>query len=144
MTRLTSAGAVALLLAGLSAGRAQAQVVGPRVGALSTGPTFSPYLNLLRNPNSPTLNYYGLVRPQVQTYAGLRALQQFALSQGTSTPAAGAADDTLVTGHVAVFMNTGGYFMSAVGAAPARSVAGPRPGVTASTPATRLPRPGTR
>jgi hypothetical protein len=37
-------------------------------------PTFSPYLNLLRGENSTLLNYYGLVRPEIEFRA---ANQQF-------------------------------------------------------------------
>jgi hypothetical protein len=48
-------------------------------------PTVSPYLNLAR-PGLPAINYYGLVRPQLQTDAFIQqqlALQQSGVNTGT-------------------------------------------------------------
>lgn len=52
-----------------------------RVGGIgpTTRPTFSPYLNLLRRENSTLLNYYGLVRPEIEFR---NANQQFQSSLG--------------------------------------------------------------
>src|SRR5690242_1348784 len=106
MTKMRVAGPAVLLFAALAAPTADAQVASPRVGSPPPAPTVSPYLNLLRNPNAPALNYYGLVRPQFQTNYGLQALQQqFLLSQGSALPGAAGPEDVLITGHAAVFMN---------------------------------------
>ena len=62
--------AVALVgLSPLAAGQASAQAPG-------AAPGVSPYLNLLRQGNSQALNYYGLVRPQVEFRSGIQQLQQ--------------------------------------------------------------------
>ena len=141
MRKSMFAGPVVVVLLVLPAGTADAQSAGPRVGAPAAGPTVSPYVNLLRNPNSPTLNYYGLVRPQFQTNAGLQALQQqMTLGQGGPLPGAGSPDDVLITGHAAVFMNLGGYFQSATGALRPAPLAAPRTGPSPG----RLPRLGPR
>jgi hypothetical protein len=71
-------------------------------------PAFSPYLNLLRPGGSTTLNYFGLVNPQLDFMNAAGSLQQQittqqSLSQGASS---------LQTGHAAVFMNLGGYFQT--------------------------------
>ena len=144
MTRTTFAGPAILLLASLSADRALAQVVGTRPGGLPPGPAVSPYLNLLRTGNSPALNYYGLVRPQFQTNASLQALQQqFALSQSRPLLGSGPADDVLITGHSAVFMNYGGYFQSATGGLQSAGLTTPTAVRAAAAPraAARLPGP---
>jgi hypothetical protein len=41
-----------------------------------TRPTYSPYLNLFRRDTPLYQNYYGLVRPQIETQANLQRLQQ--------------------------------------------------------------------
>ena len=131
-----------LVWAGLAVPSAAGQGLGPRVGGTPSAPTVSPYLNLLRGSNSPTLNYYGLVRPQFQTNAGLQALQQqVLLAQGAGLSAAAGPDQVVVTGTAAVFMNLGGYFQSGIG--------GGRPAGVSSTPTRpasigRLPSPRPR
>jgi len=141
MTKMIIAGPVVLFLVALSPGVSDAQVLGPRVGDLPAGPTVSPYFNLLRNNSSPTLNYFGLVRPQIQTNANLQILHQQVLQPpATAISGQSGSDDVLVTGHAAVFMNTGGYFLSGGAAQPAIITPG-RP--VNPTPA-RLPRPGLR
>ena len=141
MSKWTLVGPAIMAVVALSAAAATAQGVGPRVGGAPGSPTVSPYINLLRGANSPALNYYGLVRPQLQTNAGLMALQQQAfLSQAVGLPAA--PDEGLVTGRGAVFMNLGGYFQSATGAVrPGRTTAGP---TAVGQPVPRLPAPGPR
>src|SRR5260370_106487 len=122
MTKMMFSGMTVLMFAGLSADRASAQMLVPRAGGLPPGPTVSPYLNLLRTGNSPAFNYYGLGRPQFQTNAGLQGLQvQLDLTQGRPLLGSDQADDVLITGHAAVFMNYGRYFQSSNGAGqPAR------------------------
>jgi len=139
VTRTTFIGSSTLLLA--LAGptvTATAQAPGARVGGASVGPTVSPYINLLRNGNTPAFNYFGLVRPQFQTNAGLQQLQQqITFTRSGPLPAAEVPGDVLVTGHAAVFMNLGGYFQSPTGA-----IRGPAAAPLPPPPAARLPRPG--
>ena len=88
----------------------------PGISQQPVGPAFSPYLNLLRQGNSTALNYYGLVRPQVQFGNAIGGLQnEVDLNRQLITRnASGAANDPseLTTGHAAVFLNTGGYFLN--------------------------------
>jgi hypothetical protein len=81
------------------------------------GPAVSPYLNLLRSGSSQAVNYYGLVRPAIDTQNSINNLQQ----QVTELPApgtgmGGATDfGPLVTGGSRIrFMSTGYYFMSGI------------------------------
>jgi hypothetical protein len=138
MTSIRLATIAVLGLTALSVGQARCQVVIRQgVGAPPPGPTVSPFINLLRTGNSPAANYYGLVRPQLQTNAGLQSLQQQILS-APGRPFIGpeSADDTLVTGHAAVFMNLSGYFQSTTG-----GIAGQRPQLTGGA---QSPSPGSR
>jgi hypothetical protein len=76
-------------------------------------PAFSPYLNMMRN--NPAVNYYGIVRPQMDT---ARALQQLQYGQQFSQPGMnplGVADPNnqnnfIITGHPVTFMNLSHYF----------------------------------
>jgi len=141
------AGPVVMTLFALLPGPVDAQVVGPRVGTPSPAPTISPYINLLRSPNAPTLNYFGLVRPQFQTNAGLQALQQqLFLGQTGPLPGAEPTGDVLITGHAAMFMNYGGYFQSQTGALRSPTTTAPTPMLSrpsgAAVGSGRLPRPG--
>jgi hypothetical protein len=102
----------ALMLLGMS--QSQAQPPGRPPGSVPiTQPTFSPYLNLLRRDNSAALNYYGLVRPEIEFRNSLLGLQQqvtlnrMALNQEID-PATGLP----ATGHTAYFLNLGGYFLN--------------------------------
>ena len=89
-------------------------------GQTQPPPGYSPYLNLIR-PGNPGVNYYGLVRPQVEFRADLQRLQrnttrlQSGLSQLSSSD--------LSTGHTAGFMYYGGYYPGlGRSGAPARSL----------------------
>jgi len=74
MNKLLLAGPAALALAGaLLTAPAQAQVPYRPGGYLP--PAYSPYLNLLRQGN-PAINYYGLVRPQIDFRNQIQGLQQ--------------------------------------------------------------------
>jgi hypothetical protein len=99
----------------LAASAVQAQMP-PRGGINpSQRPAFSPYLNLLRTDQDPSLNYFGLVRPQVdfrqslgqveQAEAGL-ADRQNQLNNSVNSQSLPA------TGHAAGFMTQSRYFMS--------------------------------
>lgn len=94
-----------------------AQLGGNRIQRPINTPTFSPYLNMFRNDNNSglLLNYYGLVRPQMQAMEqtellgqNLQALQlqqqQGRLAQ--PLPGAGFGYSQLgITGHPAVFQS---------------------------------------
>lgn len=137
MNRLVTAAVVLGALMGSA--RAAAQVpFGPRVGA-AAAPPFSPYLNLTRPGGSPALNYYGLVRPELQTRNAVLGLQQQVTAnrtlltnltnQNDPTGGAGLPD----TGHTATFLNTGTYFMNLNPAArPVTPQAGRQPPTSAA------------
>ncbi len=72
-----------------------------------SGPTVSPYINLLRSNSSTLANYYGLVRPELQVRQQVGGLAQ---QQGQL--AAGIYDNVPTTGSSVRFMNTQPYFMS--------------------------------
>ena len=83
-------------------------------------PTISPYLNMLRTNVNPALNYYGLVRPQMQTSRALQAFQQELLPVAGGLPPAveqaSAASSLLpTTGHRTSFYNYSTYFPSSTG-----------------------------
>lgn len=87
--------------------------------------TQSPFLNLIRG-GSATLNYYGLVRPQVDTGQAVQTLQfqQQILKEGTTTLGDGGNQPISPTGHAAQFFSYGNYFAMPQG----------RPGNLQSTP----------
>ncbi|HKB02867.1 MAG TPA: hypothetical protein VKD90_11650 [Gemmataceae bacterium] len=113
----------ALAAAGTDA-RAQTtppQLSGRPLGGVAT-PTFSPYLNLARGGN-PAINYYGLVRPQINFATSLDVLQgQLLAGQQADARAPG---EIAPTGHPIAFLNTGSYFLS---------TGGGRAGTLTSTP----------
>src|SRR6266566_9988988 len=84
----------------------------PGVGqpSLTSRPTVSPYLNLLRRGQPAALNYYNLVRPQNQFYQSIQQLQQ---DVGSNTQNLSAltlqqpAASLPPTGHLAGFMTHG-------------------------------------
>jgi hypothetical protein len=128
MKRLVITSLAALGLATvLVPGRASAQLAPlpsnfgrPPTNPLGT-PVFSPYLNMARGGDS-ALNYYGLVRPQVQTQQSLQQLQQqqtlMEQQQSLSplTTGVGGLSTTglgglpLVTGHETAFGNYSHFF----------------------------------
>jgi hypothetical protein len=94
----------------VSSGPALAQP--PVPGGYSRPPTFSPYLNLARG-GSAALNYYGLVRPEVQFRQSLLQLSNgVAANQQAIGDVNAGLGGTPMTGHPTQFMNLGGYFMS--------------------------------
>lgn len=75
-------------------------------------PPFSPYLNLTR-PGSTTLNYYGLVRPELDFRNSIAGLQNQVgtLDRAVNDAAqAGPATALPATGHPTVFLNYSRYF----------------------------------
>jgi len=90
--------AFAIVVVSLVANRVQGQP--PSSG-------YSPYLNLVR-PGSPGMNYYGLVRPEVEIRNNLQQLQRNATRlQSQFNQATG---NDLATGHPSAFMYFGGYY----------------------------------
>ena len=93
---------------------ATAQPVAPG-GGLSR-PSFSPYLNLANRGNNPSLNYLGIVRPQLQAQQQFGQLQQQyqqsnqGLQSQLNQLSQGVDASLPLTGHVATFNNTGSYF----------------------------------
>jgi hypothetical protein len=81
----------------------------PQVGPVNRSPAVSPYLNLLRGDNSPAVNYYGLVRPQMEFRSGLQDLQQ---QVSNNQAAISDLNAFPTTGHRTSFLNTGGYYSS--------------------------------
>lgn len=110
--------ALIALIAALAAGAVQAQppAVQPPT-APYTAPVVNPYLNLL-NRGNPAINYYGIVRPQIQQSQQLQMLQfglartaqEAATAEQTATTAPGASAALPDTGHVAGFMTYTKYF----------------------------------
>lgn len=99
MLRKTAAAIV--LLAACSVAQAQ------RIQRPLNRPTVSPYVNLLRSGSGTGLNYYGLVRPELQFG---QSLQQLQLGLGglqrrtsRSNPFGGFGGGMGVTGHAVVF-----------------------------------------
>jgi hypothetical protein len=110
MTRFT---AIALSLGFiLISGRASAQFYQPPPTSPFQRSPVSPYLNLFRGGN-PAVNYYGLVRPQVDTQNALQRLQQ---QQNLNLTLPATADASLfITGHPARFMNYSHYYYNNIG-----------------------------
>jgi hypothetical protein len=115
MTRLMWAAVTATLLIAAN-GRAQPPL-GPRPLTGVNTPPVSPYLNLLRPGTSPAINYYGLVRPEVNFMNSVQALQA---QLGYAQQAAGGMQfgEPGTTGHPAFFLNHGTYFLNTTGQGP--------------------------
>ncbi len=106
---------------------ARSQNLRPGIGQ-PVNPPYSPYLNLLRR-NTPTyLNYYGLVRPELEFRGGIQNLQGevFTNQQGIADLRS-RIGDMAITGHPTRFLNTGNYFLSPTGGGAGPGLRGPRP-----------------
>jgi hypothetical protein len=79
-------------------------------------PKFSPYLNLTRTDVDPALNYYGLVRPQVNFFNSIQQLDQQQSTLSDRQQELMAPSTLPPTGHTAGFLNHTKYFMSRGGA----------------------------
>ena len=99
---------------------AYGQYYGPPATSPFPRPVVSPYLNMTRGGN-PAVNYYGVVRPQMQFAGNLAALQQQVLT-GQATLGAEAAAVLPNTGHPVRFLNYSHYFFN-MGGGTAGSVA---------------------
>ena len=111
MKHLTRTAVIGMgLLLTASGGRLEAQgrySLNPR-----NNPAVSPYVNLLRPGSDPAVNYFGIVRPEIDYQ---RAIQQ--LQQGEATLSSQQQDLTGAvlrpTGHATGFMTQSRYFMTA-------------------------------
>ena len=90
-----------------SSSEAQAQV-----GSPPARPTMSPYLNLLRSGGSPALNYYGLVRPEINNRQNLQALQTATATNQRNIGDLQNGGQLTATGVPTQFLNHGSYFMN--------------------------------
>jgi hypothetical protein len=79
-------------------------------------PALSPYLNLLQAGQSPGVNLYGIVRPEIEFRSSIQRLQQ---QVQTNQQAIDVQSTTTLptTGHFAGFMTQGTYFQSFTGGA---------------------------
>jgi hypothetical protein len=85
----------------------------PRGGAPTPRPAFSPYLNLVRPGGSVTLNYYGLVRPEIQARQSIQNLQGSVMANQQAIGDIQAGSSELpVTGRGAGFLTHGSYFLT--------------------------------
>jgi hypothetical protein len=116
MTRYGIAGALALAWVAAAAGpRADAQFTYQRPQTNPYGtPAVSPYLNMVRAGTNPAINYYGLVRPQMDTARALQTLQQQYTFGVTNVPEDNAGNGLSITGHAVQFFNYGTYFPQGV------------------------------
>jgi hypothetical protein len=74
-------------------------------------PPFSPYLNLTL-PGSPAVNYYGLIRPQLQQQTAIQQLQTEVLTPDLTGTQGYGTSAVLITGHASAFQNHWGYFQN--------------------------------
>jgi hypothetical protein len=113
-TRLVLGILLAACVLCVDAGQVQGQPPGAPGMLPRTQPAFSPYLNLLRQGNSPALNYFGLVRPELNFRSSINNLQQQA---NIDQQAIGdlQMSNLPTTGHSVMFLNTRGYFQSQSG-----------------------------
>jgi hypothetical protein len=107
MKRINLCLALLIVLQGPAAGQVGNLPYNPR-------PAVSPYLNMLRGSNA-AINYYGVVRPQIQTAQTLQHLQNQQLLLPTVQRTVPLTNDDLVdglpsTGHPVQFMSYSHYF----------------------------------
>ena len=101
---------------GSNSGSAGSPGASPTIGGIGSAPSaggFSPYLNLTRGGNSAAVNYYGIVRPQINFQNSIQSIQQ--QQQQGSGNGMEADDPTMpfmVLGTRARFLNTSGYFLN--------------------------------
>ena len=106
------------VLFGLTGERTSAQYGVPRPGVSSTlPPAYSPWLNLNREGGTPAQNYFGLVRPEMDFRDATLGLQQQVNANQQGLYNTQAAAYMMMTGHITMFLNTGGYFPGGRGGA---------------------------
>jgi hypothetical protein len=100
---------LSVLLFAFSQARAQIGYPGP-AGTPFSRPVVSPYINLLRAGNPTAVNYYGIVRPQLQYNSSIQQLQQQTASNRAALGEVEAAVGVPATGHSTAFLNYSHYF----------------------------------
>jgi hypothetical protein len=84
-------------------------------------PGISPYLNLVRPGASPAINYYGIVRPQLQYNTAINSLEQ----QVAASKVAITAQESLnvpTTGHQVAFLRYQQYFLNVGAVSPFQNI----------------------
>jgi hypothetical protein len=132
MSRTRGWSAVPVVMLVLGVARAAAQTGYVPVPGPALPPRYSPYLNLTRPGGTPAMNYYGLVRPEVEArnaYLGLQqqvnVLQQQVATQG---PESGALP---TTGYPIRFLDYSSYFPAGPGRGAYRGPVAPPPAAAA-------------
>jgi len=121
MNRFIWVAIIVSLVGRASATQAQPPAPGRPLGLdPATNPPVSPYLNLVRPGSSPAINYYGIVRPQVDLQQSLQGLQSQVLGVQQAQDMLRAGDSG-TTGHPAYFLNYGGGFLKTTGRPPANA-----------------------
>src|SRR5262249_25122255 len=106
---LTMAVLVALLAPFFAASGARGQY--PASGPPTTSPPpVSPYINIIRRGADPGINYYGIVKPQVDTRASIQGLQQQVQSINNDVQQGNQQTGLPTTGHPVQFQNLTPYF----------------------------------
>src|SRR5262245_52854272 len=77
-----------------------------------TRPAVSPYINLVRPDASAGVNYYGIVRPELEFRGNIRQLQQRQAELGTELVSQQQPSALPPTGHPVQFGNEGNYFFT--------------------------------
>jgi hypothetical protein len=112
----------------VSAAPLAAQVPGI-AGNPANRPAVSPYINLLRAGSSAGVNYYGLVKPDIEFRTGIqRNQQQIATNQQSVTEFTAGIS---TTGHPTRYMTHWNYFMNNGVGTPQPSFRRPTPAVPA-------------
>ena len=122
-----TASAMAILLAGAAAnaqflprpGGGPGTAGSPLSGGIGTAPPaagFSPYLNLTRG-GSAAINYYGIVRPQINFQSQLQTVQAQQQAGSASFEPDNPLMPGLVVGTRVRFLNTQPYFLNLQGGA---------------------------
>ena len=93
----------------VSAGTLHAQAP-PITGNPANRPFVSPYINLLRGGSSAGVNYYGLVRPDIELRAGIQRNQQQIVAGQQSY--AELTSGLSTTGHPTRYMTHWNYFLN--------------------------------
>ncbi len=129
---LAAMGTLAILLAAARPSAAQAPFQNPFPNPIqppTRTPPVSPFINLFRAGNSAAINYYGLVRPEIEFRNSYQRLQQQVTDIQQQSPYSPEETSGLPpTGHFAQFNTQGRYFMTRGAAAP--TVASPSSPVT--------------
>src|SRR5947208_342000 len=109
--RMVVAGTAVLVALAAGPSIAPAQPPAGPPGPPPAPPAVSPYLNLARRGTPAGINYYGLVRPEMEFRNAYQGLQNQAAQQ-QMMQGVDAQTGLPTTGHTAVFLNTGSYFQS--------------------------------